>query len=57
MVFLVNLEIHLNDSIRYETNINIITYLVYLGNIIGRFLSCLGSYVKVEAYITGCADL
>ena len=40
VVFFINLEIHLNDSVRYEININVITYLIYLGN-----------YVKVEAKI------
>ena len=45
MVFFINLEIHLNDSIRYENNINIITHLIYLDK-----------YVKVEAQITGHAD-
>ena len=45
MVFFINLKIHLNDSIRYEININIITYLIYLGN-------C----VKVEAKITCHAE-
>ena len=45
MVFLINLEIYLNDGIRYEININIITYLIYLGN-----------YITVEAKITGHAE-
>ena len=42
---MVNLEIHLCDSIRREININIITSLIYLGN-----------YVKVEAKIVGNAE-
>ena len=43
MVFMINLETHLADSIRYE--IIIITYLIYLVN-----------YAKVKTKIIGHAE-
>ena len=42
---MINLEIHLNDSIRCEINISITTYLIYQGN-----------FVRVEAKIAGHAE-
>ena len=52
MVFLINLEIHLNDSIQYD--INIITYLIYLGNYVKlkQKLQVMLSQIEISALLT-----